>query len=275
MTASSSKSNADQPAASDAVYAPCVSIAGAMVGHFATRLGVEAGKAGGSLTAEAIRAAAERFLAEEHGRFAATFQRSWDQCSALREQRQWEAERRRPFDRILTRKFSHLFPPRASDRAGGRGADAVLSRRMLPGFHLAVDKMIGPALYQQCQRKSQAILDRHRRGNGGIDWDALHGDADARALADDILTVVAHSFSEFEHRRGWFIDLVNGNLAAPAASTADALWRLTPHGFAELMRALFADLRGAMATVPDTLRRRYGDNTVTMLAAFLRRLEWE
>jgi hypothetical protein len=264
--------------AADAVYAPCVSIAGAMIGHFTTRLEVEAGKAGGTLDAAAIRAIAERFLAEEHGRFAATFQRSWDGCSTVRDQRQWDAERRRPFDRILTRKFSHLFPPRSGGGGGGGRAaarDAVLSRRMLPGFHLAVDKVIGPALYQQCQRKSLAILDKYRRANGGIDWDSVHGDADAQALAGDVLMVVAHSFTEFEHRRGWFIDLVNGNLAAPAASTADALWRLTTHGFAELMRALFADLGAALAATPDSLRRRYGDNTVTMLAAFLRRLEWE
>ena len=261
----------EPPAEPDVAYAPCVAVSGTMIAHFTTRLEVEADRAGGALTGAAIRAIAERFLAEEHGRFAAAFQRSWDGCTGVRERRQWEAKRRRPFDRILTRKFSHLLPP----RQGAAGADAVLSRRMLPGFHLAVDKIIGPALYQQCQRKSQAILYHYRRGSGSIDWDAVHGDADARALADDVLTVVAHSFNEFEHRRGWFLDLVNGNLAAPAASTADALWRLTPHGFAELMRALFADLRSALATSPDSLRRRYGDNTVTMLATFLRRLDWE
>ncbi len=262
-----------EPAA-DAAYAPCVAIAGAMIGHFATRLEVEAGKAGGSLSAGAIRAIAERFLAEEHGRFTATFQRSWDHCSALREQRQWEGARRRPFDRILTKRFAHLFPPRhdgAHHSDGGRMA--VLSRRMLPGFHLAVDKMIGPALYQQCQRKSQAILDRHHRENGRIDWDSVHADAEARALADDVLAVVAHSFADFDHRRRWFIDLVNSNLGPPAGGSADALWQLTDHGFAELMLALFAGLRAAHAATPAAVHQRYGDATAAMLDDFFRRLD--
>ena len=253
--------------AAEAPYAPCLSIAGTMIGHFTTRLEVEAGKAGGSLSAEAIRAIAERFLAEEHGRFTATFQRSWDDCTAQRDQRQWDAARRRPFDRILTKRFAHLFPARQDD-----DGNALLSRRMLPGFHLTVDKMIGPALYQQCQRKSQAILDRHCRG-GRIDWDSVHADSEARALADDVLAVVAHAFADFDHRRRWFVDLVNSNLAPPSGGTADALWQLTDHGFAELMRALFAGLRATLAASPETVRRRYGEATAETLRDFLGRLD--
>ena len=67
-----------------------------MIGHFTTRLKVEARRAGGSLTAEEIRAVAERFLGTEQPRFAPVFRRSWDECSRAREAHQFEAARRRP-----------------------------------------------------------------------------------------------------------------------------------------------------------------------------------
>ena len=173
------------PSSPPAGPAACSAIANTMIGHFATRLEVEARRAGGSLDAEAIRALAERFMAEEGLRFAPALQRSWDACTQSREAAQWQSSRAHPFDRLLTKPFAHLFPARRGDD-GGQG---VLSRRLLPGFHLAVDKMIGPALFEQCQRKAQAILDRHRRADGSIPWDAVHADAEAHALSGDVLAV--------------------------------------------------------------------------------------
>lgn len=246
----------------------CEAIANTMIGHFATRLEVEAARAGGSLSAAAIRALAERFMAEEAGRFRPALQRSWDACSMAREARQWESARRNPFDRILAKPFAHLFPPRQGDD-GGQG---VLSRRMLPGFHLAVDKMIGPALFEQCQRKSQGILERHRQSGGGYDWHAIHADAETHALTSDVLVVVAHYFGNFERRRDWFMALVNSHLAPATADALEAHWQLTGHGFAELMRALFADLAARLRVEGDVLRQRYGEQTVETVEAFFRRL---
>ncbi len=245
----------------------CEAIANAMIGHFATRLEVEARKAGGSLTAEAIRGLAERFLADEAARFAPAMKRSYDACTVAREARQWESARRRPFDRILAKPFAHLFPPRQGDDGG----QSVLSRRMLPGFRLAVDKMIGPALYEQCQRKSQAILDRHRQG-AGYDWPTIHSDPDAVALTRDVLVVVAHYFAHFERRRDWFMALVNSNLSPAAHGAPDAHWQLTGHRFAEFMRALFGELKIALRMEAKALRKRYGDQTVETVENFLKRL---
>ena len=163
------------------------------------------------------------------------------------------------------KRFAHLFPPRRGDD-GGAG---ILSRRMIPGFNLAVDKMIGPTLYEQCQRKSQAILDRNRPGGGALDWNRIYADSEANALANDVLVVVAHSFANFAHRRTWFLDLVNSHLS----SDGDPHWRLTDSGFAELMHALFADLRAAMLSTPKAVRARYGDHTFDALREFFRRLE--
>lgn len=245
----------------------CETIAQTMIGHFATRLEVEAGKNGGSLTTAQIRALAEHFLIDEATRFQPTYRRSFDTCTHAREARQWESARRHPFDRILMKSFAHLFPPRQGDD-GGKG---VLSRRIIPGFNLAVDKMIGPALYEQCQRKSQAILDRHRAGNG-YDWAQIYADPETHALANDVLVVVAHYFAKFERRREWFMALVNSHLAPAPAGSPDAAWTLTEHGFSELMHALFADLRAQMVGNGAVLRKRYGEHTFEALEEFFRRL---
>jgi len=246
----------------------CEAIANTMIGHFATRLEVEARKAGGALSADAIRDLAERFMAEESARFQPALKRSWDACTAAREAKQWESARRRPFDRILAKPFAHLFPPRQGDD----GRQGVLSRRMLPGFNLAVDKMIGPALYEQCQRKSQAILERHRQSSG-YNWPAIHADPQAIALTRDVLIVVAHYFAHYERRRDWFMALVNSHLSAVGADASDAHWQLTEHSFAELMRALFSELKTALRVEERALKNRYGEQTVETVEGFLRRLE--
>lgn len=258
-------SSSDVPAGPKA----CEAIAVTMIGHFTTRLEVEAARLGGTLDAADIRRLAESFLEHEIARFDAVLRRSFDGCTATRAARQWESTRKRPFDRVLMKAFAHLFPARQGDD-GGRD---VLSRRVIPGFNLAIDKMIGPALYQQCQLKSLAIVERHRSATGAPDWDAVHADVETHALTNDVLVVVAHYFGNFERRRDWFLTLVNAHLAKVPPDAADALWQLSEQGFAELMQALFADLRAALVSAPAALRKRYGEHTVDTVAAFLARLD--
>lgn len=246
----------------------CETIASTMIGHFATRLELEAHKAGGGLDAEAIRALADRFIGEELHRFGAVFQRSFDQCGKERDTRNWEASRGHPFDRILTKRFAHLLLPRQGDD-GGIG---LLSRRMMPGFSLALDKMIGPAVYRQCQNKSRDILDRHPAG-GGTDWNGVYRDAETAALVADVLVLIARCFANFAHRRAWFIEMVNTHLAPSAGEPLDIHWRLSEYGFAELMRALFADIRKTAERKPDSIRKRYGEATLATLVAFFRDLD--
>jgi len=247
-------------------------LATVMLGHLITRLEVEAGKHQGALTATAIRDTAEKFIADELAMFKATFQRSFDECTRRREEHRWAGIRKQPFDRILTKKFSSLFPARNGDD-GGRN---VLSRRVIPGFNLAINKMIGPMLYEQCQRKTRAIMDRYATASGGCDWNKVYADPDCLALTNDVLVVVAHYFSEFARRRTWFMELVNSNLASPADDEEVlANWQLTPYCFSELMRALFTDLEQAMTTHPERLGARYGEHTLTALGEFLERLKIE
>lgn len=239
-----------------------------MIGHFVTRLEVEAVKAGGSLTAPQIRTLARRFVESEQDRFAAYFRRAWEACGHEREALQWDGARDQPFERILMGRFAHLFPARGGDDGGGNR----LSRRMIPGFHLAVDKMIGPTLFEQCRIRSAAILERHVRPGGGHDWRAVHADAEARLLVDDVAMVVAHRFTDFERRRAWFVDLVNARLAPARRGAPDDHWRLSDSAFADLMRALLAETASRIRRDPAPAAARWGHaalDAMNLLAARL------
>lgn len=246
----------------------CAAISGTMIRHFCARLEAEAKKAGGSLTAKDIQAIADRFLRDGE-RFQAVYQKSYDDCSRAREAMAWDQARRFPFDRILIKRFSHLFPARSGDEGAREGG--VLSRRVIPGFNIVLNKMIGPYLYDQCQSKAQAIIDRHRDGPQ-VDWEGVYDDPEARSLANDVLIVVAHYFSNFDKRRDWFIDIVNANLAPAQPGAPDEQWQLTEPVFQALLKTLFAELKEGMASNPRQLRERYGDGTFETLKDIFARL---
>ena len=243
------------------------SIATEMIGHLVSRLEVEAAKSGGQLSGEAIRGLSQRFLNDELRLFKPAFQRNYDECTQRREAVRWSGIRKQPFDRLLVKRFAHLFPPRDGDD-GGLG---LLSRRIIPGFSVAIDKMIGPMLYEQCQLKTRSIMDRHTQG-ANVDWNAVYADADALLLANDVLLVVAHYFAEFDRRRAWFLELINNHLSEPMAEDNNDFWQLGNHGFSEMMRALFQSLSVEMVKHPAQLKKRYGEHTINALAEFLRQL---
>lgn len=258
----------DEPAAAGGPEC-CQGVGATMVGHFATRLEVEAAKHGGSLSAAQIRALAQHFVEAEQTRFAAYYRRAWDDCTRRREILRWEGAREQPFDRILMRRFAHLFPPRGGDEGG----EGLLSRRMIPGFHAAIGMMIGPTLQEQCRRRSAAIVARHPRPAGGTDWRAVHADPESSTLVDDVLMVVAHYFTDFRKRRAWFLELVNARLAPARPGAADEAWRLDETAFAALMRALFEGLGAAAHADPERIRARWGAAAGEALRQFILHLE--
>lgn len=251
-------------------HPPCCRDVGAtMIGHFVTRLEVEAAKSGGSLSAANIRALAQHFIAAEQARFGAYYQRAWDECSNLRAALDFEQARKHPFDRVLMRRFSHLYPPRLFDE----GRDGVLSRRMIPGLTLAIDKMIGPMRRERGERVCADILARHTTADGRCDWEAVHADPETIALVDDTLGAVALTFGDFERRRAWVIDLIDSHLAPVAPAAPDAHWTLGQSGFTVLMRALFSAFARRLQADPTAARAHWGEDSFVAIAHFLHHLD--
>ena len=260
-----------KPLAKPLVAGPacCNSIAGTVVSHFVTRLLAEVDAVGGAVTGGQIRFLASTFLKDD--KFEALFQRHFDKCTAAREAALFEQARRYPFDRVMMKRFAHLFPARAGDDGGRVG---VLSRRVIPGFTEALNKMIGPLLYDQCQTRCQEVVDRHRRPDGGtIDWEPVYRDPATRAMVNDVLVVMAHHFDNFDKRREWFITVVNTHLAPGQANAADETWQLDARSFGQLMTGLFADLRAEVVADAMRIRSHYGERTYDCLQEFFRRLD--
>lgn len=241
----------------------CADISAVMIGHLAEHLAAKAAENGGQLSAEALQAEIRRFLDEGQLDHQADYYRSYDSCTKERELRQGQNLRRHPFDRIVTKRFAHLF------LAAGGGARPVLSRRMLPGYMVALDRIVGPAVYEQCQRKSQDLMDRYRVGNGGADWERVFADPDGDALANDVLVLIAHFFGQFERRRDWFIATVNERLGPANAGAWDETWLMDHASFAEMVRALFADLDKLLTAFPDTFLSRYGEHSADAVRELL------
>jgi len=200
------------------------------------RLKAEAWRRGGQLDIDDI----DRIAAELKGKQAqleAVFRQTFEQYVRARERAAFDHARQYPFDRLLVNTFAHLFLP---ERAKVDGPNRV-TRRVLPGFFLAIDKMLPPEKLEEFQQRCRDILKGLSSDNEqATDWQKLYDDAEAKELLIDALAVFAPYFEALERRKHWFLPLVNDNLQ-PGED-----WQLTERGFYSLALAMFAPLQRAL-----------------------------
>lgn len=228
------------------------------------------GKAlGQNLSPEVIKDAMNEFLDQEN-RYLIFYRTSSSQCQYLFEQALWDKQRHDFLDRILVQQFSHLFhnPDDLEEKGSGE-----ISRRVIPGFSLAIRKMLGPELTEQCEHKCQAIGERHRDSEVGvIRWSELYQDPDVCNLVNDILFNIAHHFSNYERRKEWFIELVNGHLGRHRRGE-DKSWKLDEHGLVLILKALFQDIeRQLLENNGEALKIRHGELDVEFVQDFINSL---
>ncbi len=130
-------------------------LAQTVVSTFTDRLKLEAQRHGGYLTVSDISQLAEEFD-RKRGHLEKVFQQSFEQVARARERAVFDHVRAYPFDRLIVNTFEELF---ARERAAADGADAV-TRRVLPGFFLSMDMMVGKDMVEEFQdrcRKSSPV----------------------------------------------------------------------------------------------------------------------
>ena len=155
---------------------------------------------------------------------------------------------------MIVNSFAHLFD---RQRTTEDGPNAV-TRRVLPGFFLAIDKMIGPESMEEFQERCRKIVARLSAGDEtAFNWELIYADKEGQEVCLDALVTFAPYFEDIDHRRDWLIPMVNNQL------DAEDNWELTEGGFDNLVDALFSDLRDRLA---DSSRRfeletRYGGVT--------------
>lgn len=249
-------------------------LAETVVGSILQRLTVEAKRRGGWLTVEDI----ENLRREFEGKIEAlqkVFELSFEEYVKARERASWEQARRYPFDRLIVERFAPLF---ASD-GGPALAEGGLSRRLLPGFFMAMNMLLGHDITEVYQEQCRRLVAKIKEAHGNrLDWMDVYGDEAARTLTNDAVVAMVSHFEDLRRRGNWMVEVINGHLAPPDVGREGPeveTWQLGERGFIRLVNALYSDIRERMTTETGRLRltRAYGADTVAALADLLKRLD--
>jgi len=173
----------------------------------------------------------------------------------------WDQTRKRPFDRMLVKRFSHLFP---SEGELGK-EENQLSRRILPGFFTAMEMMAGRELFEQCQMACKTLVKLRKKEQGqDFLWRDFYDEDTPNELVNDAFAVIVPHFSDFEKRSKWLINLINTHLAPSDdyAFEGDTVseWHMDEASLHLLLNSLFATFRERLATTAgrEIVVQRYG-----------------
>lgn len=231
-------------------------LADTMVQAFVDRMKAEAKAKGGHLSVQDLEDMQDDFDRLAAGLSGALAQ-SFEVYVKARERAVWDQQRDYPFDRLMVQRFSHLF------KEGDTLGPEDLSRRMLPGFFVALGMMLGPDVVEENQRKLRVVVDRVlAQGKSVFNWDEVYQDQTSKGVALSTEVAIAIHFDEYEKRSEWFIGIVNGHLAPVDADTHPnvANWEMTPARFNSFLDGLLKDLRAQLDTDAGKMMitKRYG-----------------
>lgn len=250
----------------------CRSMAHATLDAFIDVL-AHANTIGGPFSIEVIREHAAQF---KQGRHSNAYIPRFDECQSIRDQEIWDKTRRQPFDRLMVMRFSHLFPPE-----GGLTNDHdFVSRRVLPGLFMALEKMAGEEQFDACRLACKsALTDEENRQGGRMRWSDFYLNESANELVDDLLMSMLPHFANLHKRAIWMGDMINHELLrfddyafeCPTAQT----WTLDHHGTLSLLRALYSrfQVKMNMQSGRTALLERYGAANVHNLHGLLKDLQ--
>lgn len=196
-----------------------------------------------------------------------------DRCfQRIRIKRRGEAGQAREnfFGRLLVRRFSALFVENESDAE----YEKVLSRRILPGFFVAVDMMLGPERVEEYQKHCQDIVTRLSNGDRTrLSWDEYYADPEAIKLALDAQIKMALHFREIDKRIIWLTTLINNHVGSTAHRPIEQA--ITPKDVITLLAFLFADLTAMLSNESGRrfIFRQYGQDTFARLATVVDRFK--
>jgi hypothetical protein len=246
-------------------------LAETVVGAFVDRMKSEAQAKGGHLTIRDIEAMQVEFDRQTQA-LRGMFEKSFEVYVKARERAVWDQHRNYPFDRLMVKKFSHLF------KDGDQLGKDDISRRILPGFFVALGMMLGPDVVEEFQEKCRRIVDRVKgSGKSVFNWDDVYSDNEARAVSIDAEVAIAGHCQDIQKRAVWFVNIVNNHLAPvdPGTHANVAGWEMTEAGFRKFLNAVFSDLRQTLETDNGKLQitKRYGAETCANLFDILQQIK--
>ncbi len=250
-------------------------LAETVVASFLDRLTAEAERRGGSLTVRDIQSLSQEFEKKTEA-LQVVFEKSFEEYVRVRERAVWDQKREFPFDRQIVGRFAHLFPTPGSGRDLKGGA---LSRRMVPGFLVAMNLMLGSDVIEDYQNRCRKIVEGLKKERGkAFTWEDVDGSREVNEIILDAVIGMASHFEAAEKRSDWFLRLINDHLGPPNVEDEGeeaTTWQLTEADFPHFLGALFSIVRQAMSTETGRLRitKRHGGETTAVLFDILKRLD--
>ena len=253
----------------------CENIASTVIDLFVDQLLVEANLSDDKvLDALRISELARDFKGGDKDKYLRRIRKIAEDWLTEIERDHWKQIRKRPFERILVHRFSHLFPPTESLDDPG-----AVSRRALPGLLHAFELMAGREFLNQCQDAGRAIFRTLKDEHGGeLSWNDFYDDQGANDLVDDLLVIIAWGFKDPGERLEWLRDLINANLSPPEdyAFEGDAIdkWTLAEEGLVEILRGLFLEFKNKLANAEGArlIELRYGQKAHKTIDSLVGRL---
>lgn len=216
-------------------------IAQTVVSAFTERLKEEAQKQGGYLSQRHIDELNTDFQAKAD-QLTTVFEKAFEEAAREQEELKWHAIKRPAFDRLIVKRFEHLFIHKESDGI----AHGNISRRFLPGFFLALNMMLGPEVLERYQWRCDMAMDRVMKNKTPVDWQRVDADPDVHDIMLDAQFAIAMHFEDASKRSDWFLHIVNTHLAPPVHKDApDAQWELGSRALHILVNSLLSDLKKA------------------------------
>lgn len=224
---------------------------------------------------EDIRAFLVQYKADTISADQSVFKEQFQRCLNRREQEIFEANRREPFKRVLTMRFVDLLPP----EGGLDDSGTYVSRRMLPGLFLALEKMVGSDPFIQGFEACTTAIDATRDDNGTIIWEDIYSHAASVEAVDDLLMHLVTHFDNPMKRMMWVLNIINNDLADAEdfdfEGDANIDWELNERGLINVMRHLFRNLRHRLKdkSQAQALAAKYGQDAAHQLVALITALD--
>jgi hypothetical protein len=228
-------------------------------------------KGGDRLTFSEIKFQFQAFMDDPNADMVSPYENAWRACSTTAQATQWQKVRKFPLERLVVRRFEHLFPPRGQPAIQGEH----LSRRVIGPFMFALQQLLGPELHEQYETRCRDLVTEQREIHGdNFRWEMVDKHPDADSITDDVLVHSSRHFDNLDRRRRWLVDLIDGNMPA-AKNELERPWQFGENEFRILMKALFGDIPEQLAD-PATMsiwRRRYNEASLVGLVTLLENLE--
>jgi len=245
-------------------------IAETMVGSFLDRMKAEAERKGGTLTLTDIEALNHEFE-QKTAALEALLEQGFQEYLRAHATGKRPERRHSPFDRLVVTPIEDLFP-----RRGPIPTKPVLSRRILPGFFMAVNMMMGADGVEECRRRAKDIFDRVNAGTADdAGWKPFLADAESQQLLTDSLVGMAVHFANPDKRAAWLMDVINNHLGPPQSEPGiPSDWKLGQPAYERMIDALFAELMETVgnARARAAITRRFGPETCASIVTIMKGL---